>query len=71
MLGIGYVSVIFIPCSCYACLIKLDLPWNRRQDKFNQVRLESENQQCVYWAILGSYNNWQITNCIDSIKKHE
>ena len=37
MLGIGYVAVRRIPCSCSACLSELDSPWNIRQDKFNQV----------------------------------
>ena len=36
MLRIGYVSVSRIPCRCSACLRKVDSPWNRRQDKYNQ-----------------------------------
>ena len=46
-LGIGYFAVIWIPCMCSACLSKLYYPWNRRQDKYNQVRYKYENLQCV------------------------
>ena len=37
ILDIGYVAVIHIPYSCYACLRKLSSPWNRIQDKYNKV----------------------------------
>ena len=29
--GVGYVAIGRIPCSCYACLKKLDSTWNIRQ----------------------------------------
>ena len=54
MLGVGCVCVIWIPCSCSECLRKLDYPKNRRQYKYSQDRYKGENQQCVYWPILGS-----------------
>ena len=38
MLGIGYVVVICIICSCSECIGKLDYLCNIRQDKYNQVR---------------------------------
>ena len=47
----------------------MDYQWNRNQDKYNQVWYKGENQNCVYWPIIGSYNNWKIIHCIDSIKK--
>ena len=56
MLGIGYVAVRWIPCSCYVCLKKLVSPWNRRQDSYSQDRHKGKNQQCVYWPI------WQVPN---------
>ena len=65
MLGIGYVAVIRIKCICYVCLRKLDYPWNRRQYKYNKDKYKGKNQQCVYWHILGSYNNWKNIYYID------
>ena len=41
---------------------------HRIQDKCNQDRYKGENKHCVFWPILGSYNNWQIINGIDSEK---
>ena len=71
LLGIGYVYVRLIHFSCYACLSKMYSPWNISQDKYNQDQYKSENQNCVYWPILGSYNNWKIVHCIDSRKQHK
>ena len=71
MLGIIYVDIICIPCIYYVCLRKMVYPWNRRQYKSNKVLYKGENQQCVIWPILGSYNNWWIINCIGSRKQHE
>ena len=71
MLGIGYIAVICIPCSCYKWLSKLASPWNIRQDKYNQDQQKGENQECVYCPILGSYNNYLIIHFIDSKKQHE
>ena len=70
MLGIGYVDVIRIPYSCSARLNKLDSTWNRRQDKYNQVRYKGENKQGDYWSILGPYKYWKIIHCIDSREQH-
>ena len=33
MLGIGYVAVIWIPCSCSECLSKVSSTFNIRQDR--------------------------------------
>ena len=52
MLGIGYVSVRCITCSCSAYLRKLSYPWNRRQYRYNKFRYKGENKQFVYWTIL-------------------
>ena len=71
MLGIIYVDIICIPCIYYVCLRKMVYPWNRRQYKSNKVLYKGENQQCVIWPILGSYNNWWIINCLGSRKQHE
>ena len=71
MLGIGYVSVRRIPCICSACLSKLDYPWNRIHDKYNQVGYKGKNKQFVLCPILGSYNSWQILHCDDSRKQYE
>ena len=46
-------------------------PCNRIQDRYNQYQCKGENQNCVYWPILGSYKNWKIIHCIESIKYHE
>ena len=71
MFGIAYVSVRLILYRGSACLRKLYSPWNRIQYKYNQVRYKGENQNRIYWHILGSYNNGHIINCIDSKKQHE
>ena len=71
MLGIGYVAVRHIPCRYSTCITKLDYPWNRRQDKHNQDQYKGENKICVYWTIIGSYNNLRISHYIDGFKKHE
>ena len=55
--GIGYISVRSITCICSGCLRKLASPWNRSQDKHNQDQYKDENKNCVYWPIMGSYNN--------------
>ena len=68
LLGIHYVSVIRIPCRCSACLRKLISPWKTSEDKYIQDRYKSDNQNYVHWPILGSYNNWKISHCIDCIK---
>ena len=60
LLGIGYVAIIRILCICYECLRKLSFPWNRRQDKYNKDRYKDANKKCVYWTILGPYDNWKI-----------
>ena len=71
MLGIGYVAVIWIPCCCSECSRKLASTQNIRQDKCTEVQYKCEHEHCNYWPILGSYNNFQIIKCIDSIKHHE
>ena len=53
LLGIGYVAVKQIPCSCSAGLIKLDSPWIISQDMYNKDQYKGKNQNCVYWPILG------------------
>ena len=45
--------------------------WNRSQYKYNQHRYKSENQNCVYWPIIWSYNNWKIIHCVESRKEHK
>ena len=70
-MGIGYVALIQKPCRCSSCLRTLDYPWNRSQDKYNQDQYKGENQNCIYWPILGSYNNWKIIHCIESRKQHK
>ena len=52
-------------------LKKLAYPWNRSQDKYNKYQYKGDNQNCVYWPILGSYKSLQIFNCIESMKWHE
>ena len=52
-------------------LKKLASPWNRSQDKYNQDQYKGDNQNWVYWPILGSYKNWQIIYCIESRKQHK
>ena len=64
LLGIGYVAVRRIPCSCSECLSNLASPWNRSQDKYNKDLYKFENLNCVYWTVLGSDNNWKAINCI-------
>ena len=54
----------------YACSRKLNSPCKGRKDRYNQVQYKGENQQCVDWPILGSYNHWNIINCINSRKYH-
>ena len=71
LLGIGYISVRCIICSCSEFLRKLSSPCNRSQDNYNQEQYKGENQNCFYWPILGSYNNWQIIHCIEIIRQHE
>ena len=71
MLGIGYVSIRRIQYSYSACLRKLASPWNIGQYNCNKDGRKGENQQCVYWTILGYYDNCQIINCIYSKKHHE
>ena len=68
-LGIGYIYVSHISCSCSACLVKMASPWNRSQDKYNHYRCKGENKNYIYWPILRSYNNWQIIYYIASRKK--
>ena len=51
--------------------MKLASPWNIIQDKYNQDQYRGENQNCVYWPIIGSYNNWQIIHFVCSIKQHK
>ena len=70
-LDIGYVSVKRIPCFCSGYLRKLSSPWSMSQDKYNKDRYKGANQNCVYWDILGYYNNWKIIYYIDSIEQHE
>ena len=64
MLGTGYVDVRWIPCKCSECLRKMDSSWNRRQDKCKKYQYKGENQLCVYWPILFSYNNGHIVYSI-------
>ena len=71
MLGIGYVNFKQIPFIYSSCLRKLASPCNIIQYKYNKYQYKGENQNCVYWPILGSYNNWQIIHCIESRKQHE
>ena len=70
-LGVGYVAVRQITCSCSVCLSKLYFSWNRSQYKYNQDQYRGENQNCVYWPIIGSYNNWQIIHFVCSRKQHK
>ena len=37
-LGICYVDIRQIPCSCSSCVRKLASLWNRSQDKYNKDR---------------------------------
>ena len=69
MLGISNVSVIRLPCSCSECLSKLYYTWNRSQDKYNKDQYKGDNQKCVYWPIIESYNTWKNIDFIES-KKH-
>ena len=71
LLGVGYVAVRQITCSCSVCLSKLYFSWNRSQYKYNQDQYRGENQNCVYWPIIGSYNNWQIIHFVCSRKQHK
>ena len=57
LLSIDDVSVRRIICRCSSCLRKLDSTFNRIQDKYNKFRYEGANEKCVYWPILGLYNN--------------
>ena len=54
MLGIGYVAVIQILYRYCECLRKLPSSLNIIKDKYNQYWYKYENQQWVYWLILGS-----------------
>ena len=56
LLGVGCVAVRIIPCRCSEFLRKLKSPCNISQDKYNQYRCKGENQNFIYWPILGSYN---------------
>ena len=71
MLGIGYVSIRQIKCSCSEFLRKIASTWNISQDKYNQHRYKGDNQNCIYWPILGYYNNWHIIHFIASKKQHK
>ena len=71
LLSISYVVDRWISCSYSDYLSKMSSSGIRSQDKYNQVWYKGENKNCVYWPILGSYNNQQIIHCIDSRKQHE
>ena len=71
LLGIDYVAYIWILCVCYECLRKLPSPWNISRAKYNKDQYKGENQNFVYWPILGPYKNWKIMHCIDSIKQQK
>ena len=68
MLGVGYVAVRRIPCYCKGCIDKLKIKWSSIHDIFHQKRYLGDNPNCIYWNILGSYNNWRIVKCIDVTK---
>ena len=70
-LDIGYVPVRRIPCSCFACLSKMNPPQKISQDKYNQDRYKGANKNCVYWNFIEPYNNKKIIHSIDSIKQHK
>ena len=70
-MGICYVAVRWITCSCYECLRKLYSPWNRNQDKYNQDQYKGDNHKCAYSPILGPYNSFQIITFIAGRKEHE
>ena len=65
MLGVGYVTVRFILWRCSAWLRKPGSKWTIIQDKYKQGQYKGENQECVYWTILGSDKNWLIIHCIE------
>ena len=68
MLGVGFVAVRRIPCYCVACVKKVASKWQSNKDIYNQDRYIGDNPNCIYWDILGSYNNWKIIKCIDKVK---
>ena len=68
MLGVGFIAVRRIPCYCAACVKKVLSKWQPQNDIFNQERYIGDNPNCIYWSILGSYNNWKIIKCIDNTK---
>ena len=71
MLGIEFLYVRRKPFRCSGFKRKLACPWNRSQDKYNQDWYKSENQYCLHWLILGSYQNSQIMHCIESRNQHK
>ena len=69
MFGVVYVAIRWIPYIFSTCLRKLASPQNRRKYKYNKYRYKGEDQKFFYRPILGSYENWQIINCIYGIKQ--
>ena len=70
LLGIGYVDSRWVPYLYSKWLSKRDSPCNISQVNYNKYQYKVENQNCIYWPILGSYNNWQIIHCMSSRKQH-
>ena len=48
-----------IPCDCIACTTMLDKPWAYGIDPTKHPRYQPV-VECIYWTVLGSFNNWNI-----------
>ena len=49
----------FISCDCVACTSMLDQTWISSITSKKKARYQPVND-CIYWPVLGSYNNWNI-----------
>ena len=58
-LGRGICAILRIPCACVGCTSMLDKNWIYGITPKKQARYQPVTT-CIYWPVLGSYNNWNI-----------
>ena len=58
-LGNSICAILCIPCACVAFSSMIYKPWisdtpSNKEERYKLVT------KCIYWSVLGSFNNWNI-----------
>ena len=69
-LGNGKCAIIQIPFVCIACTNMLDKPWVIGSEPTRQPRYQHV-EECTYWTVLGSSNNWNIIQFTNKTTREE